>query len=452
MIDSNLTALIENIEDKLQKYILDVIHNVSVKRGKITKLIFTSTEKSYPRDTTSEQILNDPDNIVIDVVPKHGVDLPGEVCILPQEAKERVINSMVAAYQTIQHIKNNIISLNYTNEAQGRKIVNERLIDKVPVLTDLEKALGQSIIFNRDIKNNGNELLDMTRKLIREISNDTQPIEDYTLIKRIKSNTLIDYWANGKAGRFEDIDGYYQYRFCEVQKNENGYNDLYSEQEKRNQPILACGFVAWLIKHWGEGSENIYSGYLQVKLTQYKNEHKNDPDAFKRDLEREFYDLHPTQEEKWVKHSEAIFEFISASEVSKIKEFIEKYFEFVDTQSNIGMEAEDNNSQPSLQNIIAGDNKDAIIRYIIDQYKYAKGKDVAILMLALKSLEAITLNNRTDFYKAFLQDTNRGDQLQSFRKGVDKYLSEQGKDTGWLTNLIQEKDVTPLINKLSSLK
>jgi hypothetical protein len=154
--------------------------------------------------------------------------------------------------------------------------------------------------------------------------------EEKDLVNFIKTGTISNKWVNGKAGNFNDFDNNCLYRFCETDVNCNSY--LLKEQEQRELPVSVCGFMAWLIKHWGTDTQTIYSGYLQAKISQYKNDHKNDADVFKRNLEREFYDQYKAKEEQWVKQSEAIFEFISDAEKRRIKDYVKNYFEYVNTQ------------------------------------------------------------------------------------------------------------------------
>ena len=58
------------------------------------------------------------------------------------------------------------------------------------------------------------------------------------------------------------------------------------------------------------------------------------------------------------------------------------------------------------------------------------------------------------FYRAFLRDLGRGDEVGTFQKGGNKYLNEQGKtnDPTWLTAYIKECDIAPVVRKISSLK
>ena len=169
MIDNNLTTLIENIEDKLQKHILDAISSVHIKRGKTKRLIITPLDKTYPADTTTDQILNDPDNIIIDVKPQQDIALPNESILLPKVKQEEIINRMVVAYRTIQSIKNNIMSLRYSDKQKSQDIVNDLLKDKASILSSLESVLANSTIFNLEFQEYRTELISMIKKLNNEI-------------------------------------------------------------------------------------------------------------------------------------------------------------------------------------------------------------------------------------------------------------------------------------------
>jgi hypothetical protein len=221
--------------------------------------------------------------------------------------------------------------------------------------------------------------------------------EEKQLINFIKSGTVSNNWINGKAGQFKDFDNNCLYRFCETDEECLSY--LQREQEQRNLPVLACGFIAWLIKYWGTDTQTIYSGYLQAKLNQYKAEHKNDVDVFKRDLEREFYDQYRAKEEQWVKQSEAIFDFISEPEVNRIKEYVQNYFEYVDTISNPKLQPEaaeqsesktnrvkTNKSHKNFVDYLQHDNKDALMKKLHELLdKKDSGREVAKVLLALES-------------------------------------------------------------------
>lgn len=155
---------------------------------------------------------------------------------------------------------------------------------------------------------------------------------EYVKNIQLQKITIGNGWANGKSGQFNDFDNNYQFRFCET--DENGYHYLLNDEEQRNLPVLACGFVAWLIKHWGTDTHTIYTSYFQTRLNQYKAEHKYDADLLKRNLDQEFTIQYKSNEEKWVKQSEVIFDFISEKEVTQIKQYTQYYFEYFESLIN----------------------------------------------------------------------------------------------------------------------
>jgi len=197
--------------------------------------------------------------------------------------------------------------------------------------TEVGKEVQQSIFKDDETSKQTEDM----RKL--EELNSSEDIKDSpskTYIDKIKINTLIfgDGWANGKSGQIADLTHNYQLRFFET--DENGLRFLQNEEEKIKLPIIACGFVAWLIKHWKEDTKTIFENYLKIRLNQYVDLHKNAPDAHKRDLEKDFFRNYLSQEEKWIKQSEAIFEYITNKEVETLKEYIQNYREYVAKKCN----------------------------------------------------------------------------------------------------------------------
>ncbi|MFC4676298.1 hypothetical protein [Dysgonomonas termitidis] len=222
---------------------------------------------------------------------------------------------------------------NYPYKNKIDKQIKLQLLNEFKIVeqTKWDKAtISEFFDFNDNRKLNQcmNEYFNWLDKCI-QIENEK---EEKQFIDFIKSGTISNNWVNGKSGQFQDFDNTCLYRFCEMDKD--CHIHLLKKEEEKKLPVLACGFVAWLIKHWGTNTQAIYSSYLQARLNKYKTEHKNDADVFKRDLEREFYDQYKTKEEQWVKQSEAIFEFVSDVEVNQIKEYVRNYFEYVNSLSN----------------------------------------------------------------------------------------------------------------------
>jgi hypothetical protein len=186
--------------------------------------------------------------------------------------------------------------------------------------------------------------------------------EQKSMIEKISSQSdclTITLWVNGKCGCIVDLDNDCCFRFIEYETSK-AHEPLaekypYYDQQK-TQPIIACGFVGWLLKHKGNiakgdhslsfaheirkekqtklngvDSTQIYDGYLKSRLEMYREEHKDDPDLFKRDLEKEFYAIHKDQEMLLVKQSEALYDYLPECEVKSIKEYVRYYFEFIDS-------------------------------------------------------------------------------------------------------------------------
>ena len=171
MIDEALTKLIENIEDNLIKHVFDIKELLDAKEEDITCLVFSPIDKVYDATITTEDILNDPDNTVVSVVPKsrkHKVK--DEICILSKDVLNDLHNKIVIGLNTIKDIKNNIISLSYTDIQTGERVVVDRLADKMYSLESLKYALERTPIANRGtVEKNKNDLLGCVVKLQDEI-------------------------------------------------------------------------------------------------------------------------------------------------------------------------------------------------------------------------------------------------------------------------------------------
>ena len=253
----------------------------------------------------------------------------GEYFILRME-KEFVAEALYETY-TFNKLRASIYKWKIDNNTN--KINNSIIIDLAKNIQIIELRNWQSSTICLYFNNLWVMLLELNmsnyfiylEQLILNFSN----LDSERFIKNIKNSTVTGGlgWANGLFGQFRDFENDYQLRFCET--DQNCYHNLLKEEDQIKSPVLACGFVAWLIKHWGTDTLTIYSGYLQTRLNQYKSAHKNDADVLKRDLDSEFFEQYNSLEEKLVLQSEAIFNFISDNETNKIKNYIDNYFDFI---------------------------------------------------------------------------------------------------------------------------
>ena len=178
------------------------------------------------------------------------------------------------------------------------------------------------------------------------------------LIACVGNRTLTDRWANSKVGIFEDYDNSYLYRFREANSTREHYVER--EEENKQGPVIFCGFVAWLMKHWGNDTVQIFESYINTRLAEYKNTHNTAPDALKRDLCAEFYNQHEEQEKPLVKQSEALYEYLTDTDVKTIKQYIENYFEYV--QSKVTTTTKNKSKSPQQKNELPKIPDDILIK------------------------------------------------------------------------------------------
>ncbi|MBF0651055.1 hypothetical protein IR083_19750 [Dysgonomonas sp. GY75] len=150
------------------------------------------------------------------------------------------------------------------------------------------------------------------------------------LVERVSSGTLTPAWKNGKAGHFKDVENDYRYRFLETDLHCMAYKE--EAEQPHKLPVIICGFCAYLIKNWGKDTSTIYNGYLDMRLGEYREQHLNDTDVPFRNLEKEFYSYHRTEEEELFNKSQGLFEYLSYNEGDRIRSYAANYFRYVETR------------------------------------------------------------------------------------------------------------------------
>lgn len=169
-----------------------------------------------------------------------------------------------------------------------------------------------------------------------------------SVLNKISANNIACYyegWRNGKKGGFVQKQGVY--RFHEMAHNKSGMvDDVYPNQPDKN-PIVAVGIVAsWLIFNHKkelvlkrltiynngvpEDIREMFDNYTKDRFMQYKAEHSFDPDAWERNWEYEFYTKYIIPHEiKQNKESEALFDYISDSDINLVKAVMKSYIKYL---------------------------------------------------------------------------------------------------------------------------
>ncbi|GAB6119250.1 hypothetical protein [Dysgonomonas termitidis] len=153
------------------------------------------------------------------------------------------------------------------------------------------------------------------------------------LIERISGSTLSSAWKNGKAGQFKDVEDNCCYRFLETDEHYMAYKE--EAGQPHMLPVVICGFCAYLIKKWGKDTLAIYNGYMDMRLGEYRERHRNDADLPFRNLEEEFYFRHRIDEEELFRQSQGLFEYLSDNEAEIIRSYTDNYFRYIETKTPI---------------------------------------------------------------------------------------------------------------------
>lgn len=251
-----------------------------------------------------------------------------------------------------------------------------------------------------------------------------------SLIENIKNSTFSNRWTNGEAGRFEDFDKNGLFRFSETDENCRHY--LLSEEDRRKEPILALGFVSWLIYHWGEDTSSIFNRYYEMRSDQYKKEHGTSPDAFKRNLEKEFYDQYIDKEKKWIRQSEEILDYITENEAELIKSYSKNYMEYIFSIN-----------YSSFRDLLVCDKiiKDSVIDIIRNTLNGSTEKNVtlAVITRALeKKKYLLKVQNKSDYHRSICTEFGNTGTISGFNIQYGNNDFDEFK----------QKEIQAFINKL----
>lgn len=147
----------------------------------------------------------------------------------------------------------------------------------------------------------------------------------------IKMNT----WKNGEYGYIYDIHGNGELRFIGHDWNEErqawicrvigGFEECV--------PVIASGIIGYYISQYASGNRDsitIFETYTKKCEEDYITRHREDIDAWKRDLRKSFYTEACIEEEVLrIKESEQINEFLSDEDEAYLKDVISNYLEYL---------------------------------------------------------------------------------------------------------------------------
>lgn len=151
----------------------------------------------------------------------------------------------------------------------------------------------------------------------------------YRLIENIKIESRSESWANKRVAEFHyDVDKNH-YRLIELTPDFQFIIGL-TERNDSNCPVVAKGFIAYLIRNWGKKEVDIYNSYYSSCFANFERIESKKPGSYSRNLNSEFYPLHVSHEEECVKFSKQIKPFLSEAEIKLINQYVKAYFEYIE--------------------------------------------------------------------------------------------------------------------------
>ena len=170
---------------------------------------------------------------------------------------------------------------------------------------------------------------------------------EQSVLDKITTNNWCYYyegWRNGQKGGFVQKNGIY--RFHEMVRNKGGIlGDVHKEEDEN--PIVAIGIVAyWLIFNSRKDTvirrltnyrveipkdmKEQFDNYTKVRFDQFKAELRDDPNTWDWDWEFEFYTKYIIPHEiKLNNISEALFNYISDSDITLVRAVMNNYIEYL---------------------------------------------------------------------------------------------------------------------------
>ena len=138
-------------------------------------------------------------------------------------------------------------------------------------------------------------------------------------------NEKLSTWANGKFGRFVDIERNYRYRFAEYCPAIDPPAPMIPIYKRQTLPVIVSGFVAFIFK-----TGFLHEGRLREFFFKY--------DVFFEDKENIILPPEDVFIARYVNQSKFFFDYISKKESDVIKGLIAYYYDYIRKKiSNIAL-------------------------------------------------------------------------------------------------------------------
>lgn len=152
------------------------------------------------------------------------------------------------------------------------------------------------------------------------------------------------------------------YERLQEKESQPVFNFVEYKEPEINETLKAFGIIAYVIGiSKGTATSVIFEEYFISCREGYFRKHITDVDAWRRDLEYEFYTTHIIHEKRLIDESSKIFEYLNPNDVSLLKSYAAEYLKYVEFEiekyqaENIKKMSQKATSNNGVSNMIIGE-------------------------------------------------------------------------------------------------
>lgn len=173
-----------------------------------------------------------------------------------------------------------------------------------------------------------NDITPMLKTLLPPTEENTPP----NRLGMIKSAVISNKWANYELAqmRYNSKEIWHQVVGHHIRAGNICLNHSDIELDTTNFPVITKGLTAYLIQHMGTSEQLIFDNYYNHCLTLYKQNEAVKPGSSIRNLDLEFYPIHFTKEQEYIKYSEKVIPYLNIKETTLLRQYFEAYFSYIE--------------------------------------------------------------------------------------------------------------------------
>ena len=160
----------------------------------------------------------------------------------------------------------------------------------------------------------------------------TNEIDKESRIEKIKTGTIIDWWANDECAQFfySRDNNWYQIARLNNRGEQLTWEVSPFKRSTNNCPIVTKGIIAFIISNFGKNEREIFDKYYTICLNNYKSVEAKKPSSSMRDLDSEFYPIHIDEENARIEFSQKLAPLLSNDEMNHLNQYAQSYLIYIE--------------------------------------------------------------------------------------------------------------------------